>query len=185
VLLLLVLRLLRASQRLSEHQRRWAALEHAPELPVGLPAPRFRARTLDGEPVGREDYADRDVVFLFMSPDCSTCRRELRGLTRLARAARERAGVELVIVSDGAPAQTHEWLRAACHEDGVELGLPVLVAPHQTTDFVPTYNARMLLPYFCLVDRVGIVRSRDLLGAGGWLKLRAQWEGRTTPAERV
>jgi AhpC/TSA family len=177
--LLLTLRAVRWLRAGEELRARLTQLETAPLLPVGEPAPDFHARTLSGEPVRLADYADRAVAFVFVSPQCGGCRRELPALARLGPLARRRAGVELVLVSDRGAAETHEWLDTIRHEDGVDVGLGVLVAPPAFSDLLAVYNPRGLVPYFCLVDERGVVQARDPLGMGEWPRLRRTWEAVT------
>lgn len=172
-LTLRVVRRLRAEQELQEQV---AALQHAPDVKVGGRAPRFRARTLDGNAVGLDDFADRAVTFLSVSPDCPTCRRELRGLMHLAKVAREKAGVEFVLVSDYGIAATNAWLQTMRQDDRVEVNAPVLAAPQATSDFLAAYNPRVITPFHVFVREDGTVGSRGPVGAGDWLKLRATWE---------
>jgi thiol-disulfide isomerase/thioredoxin len=168
-----VVRKLRAEQELQE---RAAELQHAPDVEVGVPAPRFRARTLDGNAVGLEDFAGRPVTFLVVSPDCPICRRELRGLIHLAKLAREKAGVQFVLVSDYGITATNAWLQTLREEQRVEVDVPVLVAPPAVSDFLPAYDPRVLTPFHVFVREDGVVGSRGPVGAGDWLKLRATWE---------
>jgi hypothetical protein len=179
----LTVRVVRWLQAGEERRRRADELEAASPLGVGQPAPPFRARTLEGASVGLQDYAGRTVAFVFVSPECGACRRELRGLVRLGRLARERAQVDLVLVSDFGASETSRWLTDIRERDGVTVDLPVLVAPPTHSDLFASYNPRVLTPYFCVVDPTGTVRSRDPLGAGDWLRLRAEWEGKS--AERA
>ena len=123
------------------------------------------------------------MAFVFVSPECGSCRRELRGLVRLRRLARERAGVNLVLVSDFGASETSRWLADVREREGVTVDMPVLVAPLTQSDLFASYNPRVLTPYYCVVDETGIVRSRDPVGAGDWLRLREEWEGRS--AERA
>ena len=183
--LLLTLRAVRWLRAGEEMRARLAQLETAPLLPVGEPAPDFHARTLSGEPVRLADFAGRGVAFVFVSPQCGGCRRELPALGRLGPLATRRAGVELVLVSDRGAAETHDWLETIRHEDGVDVTLQVLVAPPAFSDMLTSYNPRGLVPYFCLLDGQGVVQARDPLGMGEWPSLRRAWEAvtpvRSTP----
>jgi peroxiredoxin len=172
-------RKLRAEQELHE---RTAELQHVPDVEVGAPAPRFRARTLDGTGVGLEDFAGRAVVFLVVSPDCPTCRRELRGLVHLAKVARAKDGSQFVLVSDYGITTTRTWLQKLRDEQRVEVDVPVLVAPQTASDFLPAYDPRVVTPFHVFVDEDGIVASRGPVGAGDWLRLRARWDDSGTAA---
>lgn len=173
-LTLRIVRLLRAQEAL---RKRTAAAEQRPELTVGGVAPEFVARTLAGESVSRRTYADRSVAFLFVSPHCGHCRRELPMLMSLAPLARQHADVTLVLVSDSSAAETHAWLTTIREEDGLAVDLPVLVAPRTMYDFVLIYNPRGLSPYYCLLDTQGMIQARGPLGTGDWPALQRAWGG--------
>lgn len=178
-LTLRVVRWLRAGQDVREQI---AERQRAPDLALEAPAPGFRARTLAGAAVGLDDYRGRPVTFVFVSPECPACRREMRALVRLASVAREKAGVDLVLVSDFDGAATVAWLRSMSEDDRVRVDLPVLVAPPAVSDFVLAYNPRGVTPFHCFVTADGTVGSRGPVGAGEWLKLRGSWEGATMSA---
>lgn len=176
VLVLRVLRLLRAGEELrAELERR----EHAEPLEVGVAGPDFRARYLDGSPVGLSDVAGTDTLLLFVSPACGSCRREMRGLVRLGRVAAERVGLRVVLVSDHKADATAEWIRDIRDVDGVAVDLPVIVAPPRASELVGVYNAGGVTPSYLLLGADGTVRARGRLGTGEWLALRAGWEGPT------
>jgi len=168
-----VLRLLSAGEALREPP---AERKRRRELAVGSPAPEFRAATLAGEVVGLDDYFGFPVVFVFVSPQSAASRSELPMLVRVARAARERAGVELTLVSDAGAAATQAWLRRVGDEDGVEVTLPVLVAPPSASDFIVDYNPSGVTPYHCFVQEDGTVGSRGPVGGSDWRALCRGWE---------
>lgn len=147
-----------------------------PEL--GQPAPPFRARAMTGRPVTLDDYAGRQVAFVFVSPLCDRCRKEIPGLISLAPRAAANAGTEIIVVSDGEIALTKVWLDAMRDEDGVTVDVPVLVAPGAESATIHQYNPSGTLPSFCLVDAAGRVVARGLLGQDEWRELTRLWEGR-------
>lgn len=175
--LLLTLRVVRWLRALEDSRARAVEHQDRADLPVGAPAPDFRAKTLSNQTVRLADYSGRAVAFLFVSPNCDQCRQKVPALARLAEQARRSAGVEFVLVSESDPRRTHAWVSAIREEDGVDVELPVLVAPPSTSEFFFTYNPRGLLPFYCVVDEGGIVRSRDPLGMGDWPKLEREWSG--------
>ena len=180
----LTLRVVRRLRADDEQRQLTEELLHAPDLAVGAPAPPFRARTLDGDSVGLEDYAGRTVAFVVVSPECPTCRREIRGLVHLARVARENVGVALVLVSDFGPTATAAWLETVAREDRIAIDVPVLLAPPSVSNFLPQYDPRVVTPYYCLIDEDATVVSRGPVGAGEWLRLRGSWEGANVQTAR-
>lgn len=175
--LLLTLRIVQWLRSVAAQQARDAEREERPELPIGASAPDFKAKTLGGEAVSLAQYAGHGVAFVFVSPRCGSCQSALPMLDKLGPAARQRAGVELVLVSDGSAAETETWLAEFTAKTGLRVSLPVLVRAHRTATFIEEYNPRGLFPFFCLVDAQGVVQARDPLGQGRWPALKQAWEG--------
>jgi thiol-disulfide isomerase/thioredoxin len=173
--LLLTVRLLTWVGAQNAERRR--LVEARPQLTVGAPAPDFRAMTLDGGPARLRDFAGRRVAFIFASPGCETCRNEMPMLARLAPAAKRNEGVELVLVSSGGQDETRAWLDAIREQDGLEVPLPVLVAPPSQSRLGDDYNPNGSTPFFCLVDERGRVEARSLFVESEWAHLRRRWEG--------
>lgn len=179
--LLLTLRVISWLRGIEDLRNREAEMEELPELAVDEPAPEFRTKTLSGELVRLADYTGRAVAFIFVSPRCGPCRQKMPMLVELSASAKERAGVELVLVSDQGTAETHAWIGEMREEDGVEVNLPVLVAPRNTSEFLMSYDPRGLTPYFCFVNEQGIVKARGPLGADEWSRLKQPWERQPAP----
>lgn len=181
--LLLTLRMLRWHRAVKYSHEQEEALEQRPELVVGQPAPDFRSRLLSGESVRLESYGGRKILLIFVSPHCSGCRKKMPLLLRLSSLARERGGIEFILVSAGSSAETHSWVREIRDEDHLEINLPILVELPRISEFLMSYNPRGFIPYFCLIDEQGIVQARDPLEEGAWPKLQQEWEG--TVPQRV
>ncbi|QBD77554.1 redoxin domain-containing protein [Ktedonosporobacter rubrisoli] len=178
--LLLTLRLVRWRRAVIHEQEQAATREAAPELAVDTPAPAFRARTLTGELVRLATYTGHSVLFLFVSPRCGSCRLKLPLLTKLRPLAKERSGVDFVLVSDVSAAETYAWVESIREEDKVEVDFPILLDPQYRSGFMWAYNPRGMIPYFCLIDAQGIVQARGLVGTEEeWSRLQREWEGPT------
>lgn len=178
--LLITIRIIRWFHVTQDMRRHIAVRDESPPLAVGSVAPPFRARTLAGELRTRDGFAGRATVFVFVSPHCGSCRTKLADLQTLSVSAKERAQIELVLVSDSGIAETLEWINLARDEDKVEVKMPVLTAPLSNSDFLSVYNPQGYLPYFCLVDDQGTVRARDPLGMGEWKRLEREWMRRAS-----
>ncbi len=178
--LLLTLRVVRWLRAKEDLRERVAESEKLPELSIGMPAPDFKAKTLSGEAVRLATYVGRAMVFIFVSPHCGSCRRKMPLLVRLGIQAKERAGIEFVLVSDSSTAETYTWINTIREEDKVEVNLPILVAPDSISEFLNTYNPRGLSPYYCFMNAQGIVQARDPIDMGEWPKLQREWEGSPT-----
>ncbi|GLV53981.1 hypothetical protein KDH_08320 [Dictyobacter sp. S3.2.2.5] len=178
--LLLTLRMVQWHRAIKESREQEVALEQRPELVVGEAAPDFRSRLLTGASVRLENYQGRTILLLFVSPGCSGCRKKMPQLLRLSMLAKERSGVEFLLVSAGSSAETYTWISALREEDHLDVKMPILVEVPRTSEFLMRYNPRGFIPYFCLIDEQGIVQARDPLDAGVWPRLQQEWEG-TTP----
>jgi hypothetical protein len=181
--LLLTLRLVQWLRSFQEGQRLDSVRAELPELPLGEPAPAFRARDLSGSPVRSEDFLVRETALVFVSPHCSPCRRDLPGLVALATLARQAAGAEIVLVSDSGAGETQSWVTEILDKDQVDLPMPML-ATGRTSDFLTRYNPRGLVPYFCHIDTAGNVTARGGLHSPAWAGVVKRWDAAVNPNRR-
>ena len=136
-------------------------------LPVGTPAPAFRAENLTGELVTLTDYAYQAVSFIFIAPSCAPCVDKLPTLEALAPKARK-AGVEMVLVNiEGDKQATANFVKQH------NVNLPVLIAPFESNSFIQDYNAAGT-PFFCLVDRESKIAAAGMFGPK-WDLLASSW----------
>lgn len=140
----------------------------APELELGTAAPTFRAKRLDGSRVSEADFTG-PTAFVFLSPNCESCRDTLRRLQPFVPAARAH-GTEVVVVTDTGARQTSSWLA-----DAGGSATPVLVAPLRHSALVTSYDGPAFFPYFVLVDADGRVAARGIVGRVDWVTLTNQW----------
>ena len=151
------------------------------ELTVGMAAPNFRAKTLTGETVRLATYDGHAVIFIFVSPGCGGCSRLLPVLEKLAPTAQKDFGVEIILVSDRSSTETSAWIDEYNKSNPGEWALSVLIAPRFENEFTAVYNPNAVYPYYCFVNKQGIVQSRDLIGKGEWPSLQQMWEDSTEP----
>jgi AhpC/TSA family protein len=175
--LALTLRLLR--WLLAQKETRLRFLRGGEPLLAGQRAPAFRARTITGRAVTLDDYAGQRVAFVFSSPLCARCRRELPDLLALAPRAREHTDTTIVLVSDADVGTTQIWVRTIRDEDGIEVSLPVLAAPTNESTFTTEYNPFGAVPFFCVVEPDGTVGASGLVGQDEWALVTRAWQGRT------
>jgi Redoxin len=188
VLLLNLALTLRSVQYLRSRQRaeRLDALrESLPELELGAPAPDFRSRDFEGRLVRLADYSGRESAFVFVSPHCGSCARELPDLVRLAPKARASASAELVLVSDSSTPETQVWLSAIAEQHPEVSGVRLLIAAGSSSDFLALYNPRGLTPYFCHLDAEGRVTARGGLRSPYWAAIVKRWESGANPARTL
>ena len=179
---------LRMAQYLRSRRRaaeRDALRESLPELALGEPAPEFQARDLTGRPVRLSDYAGRETAFVFVSPHCGSCARELPDLAKLAPLARSGASAELVLVSDSNTPETDIWFSEIAERHPEVSGLRLLVAPSSRSDSLARYNPRGLTPYFCHLDADGRVTARGGLRSPYWAAIVNRWEGGGNPMRSI
>ena len=146
-----------------------AAEDWAPELEVGAAAPTYRARLVDGGRVSEASFAGRDTAYVFLSPNCDSCRATLGKLAAFVPAARAH-GTEVVVVTDTGLRQTSAWLA-----DAGGIAAPVVCAPVRISSLVPAYDGPAFFPYFVLVGADGLVRARGIVGRPDWLALTGVW----------
>ena len=178
--LLLTLRVVQQMRAVEDARKQDEEMEDLPELPIGSSAPDFRARSLHGGPAQLSDYAGRGVALIFVSPRCGHCRDEMSSLVKLGASAKERVGIEMILVSDKDNTETRSWIDTIREEDKVEVDLPILVSSRASSNLTLTYNPRGLTPYFCYLDKQGTVQARGPLGAGEWASLKREWQDPST-----
>jgi Redoxin len=183
--LLVTLRLVRWLRSYRDAGRLDHLREDIAELTIGGPAPAFAARDLGGVIVKSADFADRETAFVFVSPQCGICRREMPELVKLAALARTSAAAEIVLVSGSGAGETQYWLQEIRQDDEVDVELRVLVARMRMSDFQATYNPRGLTPYFCYVDKTGIVTARGGLHTPAWASLIRKWNPAAASARNL
>lgn len=173
--LLVTLRLVRWLRSYQEVGRLGHLREEIAELSIGEPAPAFQARDLHGEIVRSADFPAREMAFIFVSPHCGMCRRELPELVTLAAIASKSADAEIVLVSGSGAGETRSWLASIEQDTNINVTLRVLSARISTSDFQITYNPRALTPYFCHIDKDGIVTARGGLHTPAWAGIVRKW----------
>lgn len=174
--LLLTLRLVRWLRSYEDGRRLGDARAEIPELPIGEPAPAFRAKNLAGRTVRSEDYQGRELALVFVSSHCGICRREMPRLQALAAAARQSTGAEVVLVNGDGAGEVKSWVASLRDEDQVELTTPVLQASMRTSEVQARFNPRGLTPYFCHIDASGYVTARGGLHTSAWADIARRWD---------
>lgn len=149
--LLWLLVLLNMSLTVGLARRIRAGLPRLDVLRDGQLAPEFAVSTLDGHIVTKATYLGHIQALLFVSPACKPCRHLLADLRGLEEDAR-RHGAELLVVSDGAPEETAEFI------DLRGSTVPVLVAPRGANRLLSDYRVAGS-PFHCLIDSRGFVIS--------------------------
>lgn len=183
--LLVTLRLVRWLRSYHEADQLGHRREEIAELSIGEPAPSFQARDLNGEIVRSADLPAREMAFVFVSPHCAMCRRELPELVALAALASKSADAEIVLVSSSGAGETQSWLASIEQDAKVNVPLRVLAARMSTSEFQITYNPRGLTPYFCHVDKNQIVTARGGLHTPAWAGIVRKWNPAAAPARNL
>ncbi len=162
---LLTIALIRRSN--NHHASRPPNIDDIPKLTPGESAPVFKARTLEGEFLSREDCLGKSVIFVFISPTCRPCIDELPRLKTLGSELAQE-GVEMILVNtSGNHAETMKFIEKH------NISLPILITSHDG-DFMKDYKVAGT-PFYCMIDASGHVKDSGFL-VPGWeknvLKLR-------------
>jgi hypothetical protein len=147
-----------------------------PELVVGQRAPTFRARATTGERVTERSFAGAHTTYVFLSPNCDSCRTTLPKLQPFAAAAEHRGG-RIVVVSDSGAKRTAAWLEGI-RAEGATIRTPILLAPRRDSSMVEDYDGPGFLPYFAFVTAEGVVGARGIVGRAEWAGVVEGWTGR-------
>lgn len=131
-------------------------LEH---LQVGMPAPDFTTKTLDGESVSLSDYRGKVVLLDFWATWCAPCIGEIPHLKEAAKTFDEERFVILGVSLDSDPGQLRQTV-AAFQIPGIQTWEDT----GRDNPVAKTYNAQ-LLPTWYVLDKGGIIRARDPFGA--------------------
>ena len=149
-----------------------------PELEIGETVPDFEAHTLEGESVNLAHFAERAVVFVFLSPTCGFCDLVLPKLARLKPITQTPAGVSLILVSNANADKTRKWLAKLASQNDLSVDWDVLITSRYGS-FENTYNPRGYHPYYVLINNQGLVQSRGNPQGDEWGKVERYWEGKT------
>jgi len=124
-------------------------------LNVGEPAPVLELAALDGQPVkvGSARGDGRSTLLLFVSPGCPVCKTLLPAVRSSRRD--ERSWLDVILASDGDPAEQREFVRA----QGLE-GIPYVVSAALGLAYQVSR-----LPFAALLDEQGVLRARGLVNS--------------------
>jgi len=124
-------------------------------LNVGEAAPVLELAALDGQPVkvGSARGDGRSTLLLFVSPGCPVCKTLLPAVRSSRRD--ERSWLDVVLASDGDPAEQREFVRA----QGLE-GIPYVVSAALGLAYQVSR-----LPFAALLDEQGVLRARGLVNS--------------------
>jgi peroxiredoxin len=136
---------------------------------VGVPAPGFEARTLDGEPVSLADYEGKVVLLNIWATWCPPCRVEMPSMQRLYQSL-DRDDFEIVAVSVDAeegvldPFLGERGGNVRAFADSLSLTFPILRDPRAR--IMRAYQATMV-PESFVIGREGIVWQK-MIGQTEW-----------------
>ncbi|HFE66436.1 MAG TPA: TlpA family protein disulfide reductase [Chloroflexi bacterium] len=120
---------------------------------VGLPAPAFNLKSLDGEQVALSDHLGEVVVVNFWATWCPPCRAEMPGIEQVYQAYQADGVVVLAINGQEEPALVKSFI----DENGFTF--PVLLDGN--AEALRAYNARSF-PMTVIVDRDGVVQYKQV-----------------------
>ena len=124
-------------------------------LTVGGPAPVLELAALDGRAVsvGVARADGRSTLLLFVSPTCPVC----KSLLPAVKSSRkdERSWMDVILASDGDPAEQREFVRAQGLEEIPYVVSAALGLAYQVSR----------LPFAALLDEQGVLRARGLVNS--------------------
>ncbi|HEX5226700.1 MAG TPA: TlpA disulfide reductase family protein [Bryobacteraceae bacterium] len=132
------------------------ALDH------GEPAPRFRARTLDGEVISNDSVQGKPVLFQFWTTWCQYCKRDLPALERVTREFSAQGLLVYGVNVGESKKKVKQYLQETPRESKVIL--------MDDTNLAAVFEAKAF-PLYVLIDARGNVAGRQE-GSGGERALR-------------
>ena len=118
---------------------------------IGEAAPKLNLDTIDGRSLAFGASASRSTLVFFLSPTCPVCKK-LLPILKSARKA-EADWLDIVLASDGDPAQHRDFIRSKGLED-----FPYVLS----TELGMAFRVNRL-PFAAVVDGQGVVRAKGLI----------------------
>jgi peroxiredoxin len=119
---------------------------------VGMPAPPFKLKDIDGKPLSLAKYKGKAVYLDFFASWCAPCRDETPGILKLEKQYAKR-GLQIIGLDDNEISD-----RATGFRDDFKIKFPVAIADQKLLD---AYGV-IALPVHVFVDRKGIIRKYRL-----------------------
>ena len=143
-------------------------------LSAGQPAPDFSAETPQGQPISAAAYAGQATAMVFIGPNCSHCVKALPLIKELQPHA-ARAGIQFVLISDGAHEETQAYIERH------RITAPVLVAPRGVNPLLSDYKVDGV-PFYYLIDANRTIQAAGIPGDPAWQERTASWKHGAAPA---
>lgn len=123
-------------------------IDHGPE--IGERSPVFNVSTFDGKPlaVGRAITPDAPSLLMFTGPTCPICAKLLPIIRSVAAAE----GTDVILISDGSPAEHREFLRNHPLQDELYVVSAEIGMRYQVSK----------VPYGVLLDKNGVIQAKGL-----------------------
>lgn len=128
-----------------------ASLQEPEGLQIGQDAPFFNAPDLNGTVVSINDCSGKDLLLLFVSPNCKVCRDSMPAYKKGFKKAKQK-DISFFMVSDADKEET----RVFVEELGIEM--PMLLASNSENDFLDKYKVTSL-PMYYLINSQGKVQT--------------------------
>ena len=125
-------------------------------LRPGKKAPEFTLPALSGGEVALHDYAERELLLVFMQPGCGPCRSLTPELNRLHDAG----AVAVLVVQNGDTEAVQGWIK--------EYQPRFPVARQEGLKLSKSYEA-FATPFAFLIDERGVIASRGLVSTRQYL----------------
>ncbi|GAB4303142.1 MAG: hypothetical protein Kow0083_14300 [Methylophaga sp.] len=123
-------------------------VDHGPD--IGDHSPVFNVKTIDGQDVtvGRAVTPGRPSLMMFTGPSCPVCAKLLPIIRSVAAAE----GADVLLISDGTPAEHREFLSNHPLKDELYINSPEIGMRYQVSK----------VPYGVLLDADGVIKAKGL-----------------------
>ena len=136
-------------------------------LKIGQPAPDFLAHSLAGTSFSLSSFEERDLILVFISPDCGFCRDMLPDLETIKTEALKH-NTEIILISDSTSLKTQDFVNET------EITLPILVAPREENDLFLKYKIGGV-PFYTIVDFQKNIQAAGIVKDRNWIALTDAW----------
>lgn len=138
-----------------------------PSFSIGDSVSSFQGKTLDGQIFSIEKLVKAPIVFVFFSPECPHCRKDIPITDRIFRTISENEQIILAFVTYAENHEVLQWKMQLEQENGEPLFSPIILSK---TGFF-RLNPNGELPFFCHINHDGVLMAQNHLKSKDWKRL--------------
>lgn len=128
-----------------------STLQEPEGLEIGRDAPFFSAPDLNGRARSIKDFNGKDLLLLFVSPNCKVCRDSMPSYKKGYEKAKQK-DLSFVMVSDEDKEKTQAFV------EELSINIPMLLAPNSENGFLDKYKVTSL-PMYYVINSQGQVQT--------------------------